>query len=709
MGKFGFGLSLLVGVATAADPKKSAAVDMVLKMLSDVGAKVEAEGEEEAKTFLKFDRFCNDTVEETTASITEGNNKIASVNAQITSLTASNQETTAGIAELNKDIATLKTAIKDLAAERAEEAATYASGDKDLSNAIYGIDHSISELKAKQSTSFLQKKSFQKAVQAAVFLADSLGLKTNAMGSLDATDDTSYEDIVSMLEELQTKFRASKESADLEEAKAVTAFKLASQAQTNQLKNKQDALAQNEADIAQMTKEIAVANQDLAETKAAKKEDDDYLAETTASCTKKRAIHAQHESARADELAALSQAKTIMEEAMASPSASAAPSSKVAAAPSPQVAAAPSKVADMLLLAEVASASAADQDLLSAADAEASAIEQEEKATRPSLGFLQMPEQRQQQPRRHVQVSAEREALVSLLSRTAQRLHSQQLAALATKAESDPFAEIKTLISGLITKLQSQMAESQSKKAFCDKEIGAAELARDDASKAIKQLNTELASAQARRDSLAEDVQELDAAVAALDTKKKELVQIRAEEAKEAEETISESAAAVKGVKQAKQVIADFYSQASKATALLQKPDEAYKGNQGASKGIIGTLEVIESDFERTISDTKASEVTATTEHQRTLNDMAVSKAEKLKSKELKTNFGLEANQTIADGTSNLQGETSKLKSALLQLKMLEEKCGVGDTHEARKAARAQEMQALEEAISAIDSMNSIR
>eukprot|EP00930_Biecheleria_cincta_P033234 TRINITY_DN2300_c0_g1_i2.p1 TRINITY_DN2300_c0_g1~~TRINITY_DN2300_c0_g1_i2.p1 ORF type:complete len:709 (+),score=244.14 TRINITY_DN2300_c0_g1_i2:68-2194(+) len=708
MGKFGFGLSLLVGVATAADPKKSAAVDMVLKMLSDVGAKVEAEGEEEAKTFLKFDRFCNDTVEETTASITEGNNKIASVNAQITSLTASNQETTAGIAELNKDIATLKTAIKDLAAERAEEAATYASGDKDLSNAIYGIDHSISELKAKQSTSFLQKKSFKKTVQAAVFLAESLGLKTG-MGSPDATDDTSYEGIVSMLEELQTKFRASKESADLAEAKAVTAFKLASQAQTNQLKNKQDALAQSEADLAQRTKEIAVANQDLAETKTAKKEDDDYLAETTASCTKKRAIHAQHESARADELAALSQAKTIMEEAMASPSASAAPSSKVAAAPSPQVAAAPSKVADMLLLAEVAAGSAADQDLLRAADAEASAIEQEEKATRPSLGFLQMPEQRQQQPRRHVQVSAEREALVSLLSRTAQRLHSQQLAALATKAESDPFAEIKTLISGLITKLQSQMAESQSKKAFCDKEIGAAELARDDASKAIKQLNTELASAQARRDSLAEDVQELDAAVAALDTKKKELVQIRAEEAKEAEETISESAAAVKGVKQAKQVIADFYSQASKATALLQKPDEAYKGNQGASKGIIGTLEVIESDFERTISDTKASDATATTEHQRTLNDMAVSKAEKLKSKELKTNFGLEANQTIADGTSNLQGETSKLKSALLQLKMLEEKCGVGDTHEARKAARAQEMQALEEAISAIDGMNSVR
>jgi len=694
MAKFTRVLALLMGgaAAAAADPKKSAAVDMVLKMLSDVGAQVEAEGEEEAKTFVKFDRFCNDTVEETNTGITDGANKIGSLTAQVASLTASNTQTTAGVADLNENIATLKKDIKELVAERAEEAASYASGDKDLSNAIYGIEHSISELKAKQSTSFLQKKSFKKTVQAAALLADSLGLKTSGMGSLDATDDTSYAGIVSMLEELQTKFRASKESADLAEAKAVNGFKLASQAKKMQLKNKQDALAQSEADLAQKTKEIAVANQELAETKTAKKEDDEYLAETTASCTAKRAVHAQHESARADELAALSQAKTIVEDAMAPPSATAAPSSN-------------SKEADKLLLVEVADGAAADKDLLLAADAEASAIEQEENSARPSLGFLQ----RQQQPRRHVQLSAEREALVSLLSRSAQRLHSQQLAALATKAKSDPFAEVKTLVSGLITKLQSQMAESQSKKAFCDKEIGAAELARNDASKAIKLLNTELASTEARRDSLAEDAKELDAAVKALDTKKKELVQIRSEEAGEAAETISESAAALKGVKQAKQVIANFYSKASKATALLQKPDEAYKGSQGASKGIIGTLEVIESDFERTMSDAKAGNATATKEHQKILNDMSVSKAEKLKSKEFKTNFGLEANQTISDDTSNMQGETSKLKSALLQLKMMEQKCGVGVTYEARKAQRAEEMQALEDAISAIDSMNSVR
>lgn len=276
------------------------------------------------------------------------------------------------------------------------------------------------------------------------------------------------------------------------------------------------------------------------------------------------------------------------------------------------------------------------------------------------------------------------------------------------------------MISGLITKLQKQMAEDQDNKAECDKNIGAANLARDDASTAITELNSELASTEARLDGLVEDMQELDAALTALDTKKNELIKIRAEEASEAAETIAESRTALEGVKEAKDVIIDFYSKASEAKApkpeasntskksdsLLQsaKPeDEAYTGKQGASKGIIGTLEVIQSDFERTISETEASERTAEKEHKTLLTDMGLSKAKKSKAKDFKNRFKEQADAEIAKGQESLSMETGKLKSALMQLKSLEASCGVGVTYEARKAARAEEMKALEEAISAID------
>lgn len=705
-----FMIFLVPGVA-AGDPKKSAAVDMVLKMLSDVATKVVSEGEEEAKTFLKFDRFCNDTVKETNDSVEASADKIGTLDGRIKSLTSTNEQTTSDMDELVNDITTLKSTIKDKAAERAEDNAEFASTSEDLGNAIYGIDKSIDELKAKQSTSFLQEQSFKKTVQAAALLADSLGMKASSLDNLNA-GDTSYEGIVTMLEDLQTEFRKKKEVAELDEAKAVNAFKLEDQAQKNELKSKQDAFAANKADRAKKTKEIGVAEQDLAETKTAKKEDETYLAETTASCAEKRAVHDQHVAGRADELAALSQAKQIMEQAMA-PSGNDTASSAGGSA---------SKVADLLLVEVAAGEMTSQEDLLDAAEAEASAIEQEERSSRPSLGFLQMQEVQEHQPSLRG-ISGQRAALVSLLSRSAERLHSQQLAVLARKAGSDPFAAVKEMISGLITKLQKQMAEDQDNKAECDKNIGAANLARDDASTAITELNSELASTEARLDGLVEDMQELDAALTALDTKKNELIKIRAEEASEAAETISESKTALEGVKEAKEVIIDFYSKASEAKApkpeasntskksdsLLQsaKPeDEAYTGKQGASKGIIGTLEVIQSDFERTISETKDSNSTAEKEQQKIMNDMAVSKAEKLKAKDVKKGFKGEADTTITDGKANLQGEISKLKSGLLQLTNLEAKCGVGVTYEARKAARAQEMQALEEAIATFDGLS---
>jgi len=704
MANFLYFLALLVGGATAGDPKQSAAVDMVLTMLSDVAAKVEAEGEEEAKTFLKFDGFCNETVKETKASISTSADKIGTLNGRIKSLTAKNKETTDDIGELKNDITALAGSIKDKAAERASESADYASTNTDLSNAIYGVDKSIEELKTKKSTSFLQKQSFKKTVQAAVLLADSLGMKANSLSNLDA-DDTAYDGIVTMLENLQTEFRGKKEKDDLDEAKSVNDFKSADQARKSQLKNMQGTLAAKQSDLAQKTKEIGVAEQDLAETKTAKTEDEAYLAETSASCAEKSAAHAQHVAGRADELAALSQAKSVMEQAMA-------PSKNGSAAGKGG-----SKVADLLLVEVAVGETTNQQDLLDAANAEASAVEEDDQATHPSLDFLQTREVQQHYPG----LSQDRAALVSLLSRSAQRLHSHQLAVLAIKAGSDPFVAVKEMISGLITKLQKQMADSQSNKAACDKNIGAAELARGDASTAVTQLNTELASTEARRDALVEDMQEINATITALDKKKKELVKIRAEEASEAAETIAESKTALEGVQQAKQVITDFYSNASEATvkkqaassdsknqSLLQsaanKPeDKAYKGKQAASKGIIGTLEVIQSDFERTISDTAASNRTAEKEQQKIQNDMAVTKAEKLKSKEVKKGFKAEADSAISDAKANMQGEISKLKSALLQLTNLEAKCGVGVTYDARKAARAQEMQALEEAIAAID------
>ena len=81
---------------------------------------------------------------------------------------------------------------------------------------------------------------------------------------------------------------------------------------------------------------------------------------------------------------------------------------------------------------------------------------------------------------------------------------------------------------------------------------------------------------------------------------------------------------AVKPPLEAIGILADFYKGAAKgAVSLLQvspvdeaagsqgTADGAYQGNQAASGGIMGMMNVIKSDFERTIETTKNSEYEA--------------------------------------------------------------------------------------------------
>merc|ERR1711862_747091 len=84
----------------------------------------------------------------------------------------------------------------------------------------------------------------------------------------------------------------------------------------------------------------------------------------------------------------------------------------------------------------------------------------------------------------------------------------------------------------------------------------------------------------------------------------------------------------------------EFYAKAAEATALLQQPeifDSPYKGMQSENGGVVGMLEVIESDFARLESDTKASEATAQKEYDTFMTDSKVDKSAKSTDIEHKT------------------------------------------------------------------------
>merc|ERR1711988_1892431 len=95
--------------------------------------------------------------------------------------------------------------------------------------------------------------------------------------------------------------------------------------------------------------------------------------------------------------------------------------------------------------------------------------------------------------------------------------------------------------------------------------------------------------------------------------------EIRVEEKAENLAQIKQAKGGLKAVTDAIGILKTFYKSAAKASLVQSAAspvDEdnpgaasgAYKGNQGASKGVIGLLEVIKSDFEHTVETVSAEE-----------------------------------------------------------------------------------------------------
>merc|ERR1712127_258427 len=140
----------------------------------------------------------------------------------------------------------------------------------------------------------------------------------------------------------------------------------------------------------------------------------------------------------------------------------------------------------------------------------------------------------------------------------------------------------------------------------------------------VETLHAEIDQLEASIAKLTEDISDLSKAVAELDAAMAKATTLRQEEKEKNEQTIADSAEA-----QALTVLKEFYAKAGEATALLQQPeifDSPYKGMQSENGGVVGMLEVIESDFARLEADTKAAEATAQKEYDTFMTDSKVDK-----------------------------------------------------------------------------------
>merc|ERR1711998_638280 len=143
---------------------------------------------------------------------------------------------------------------------------------------------------------------------------------------------------------------------------------------------------------------------------------------------------------------------------------------------------------------------------------------------------------------------------------------------------------------------------------------------------------------------------------------------MREDEKAKNSETPKDAQEAQSAVAQALTVLKEFYAKAAEATALLQQPeifDSPYKGMQSENGGVVGMLEVIESDFARLESDTKAAEATAQKEYDEFMTESKVDKAEKSTDIEHKTAKKQDESQALTVKKEDLEGTQKELDAAL--------------------------------------------
>merc|ERR1719345_440059 len=260
------------------------------------------------------------------------------------------------------------------------------------------------------------------------------------------------------------------------------------------------------------------------------------------------------------------------------------------------------------------------------------------------------------------------------------------------------------MIKDLIVRLMEEANEEAEHKGWCDTELSTNEQTRKEKTSAVETLHAEIDQLEASLAKLTEDITDLTKAVADLDAAMAKATELRQDEKATNTETISDAEAAQTAVAQALTVLKEFYAKAGEATAFVQAEpeifDKPYKGMGAESGGVVGMLEVIESDFARLESDTKASEATAQKEYDEFMSESKIDKAAKSTSSEHKTAKKQDQEQALTEKNSDLEGTQKELDAALAYFDKLKPSCvDSGVSYEDRVARRKEEIESLQEAL----------
>merc|ERR1719291_1050966 len=301
-----------------------------------------------------------------------------------------------------------------------------------------------------------------------------------------------------------------------------------------------------------------------------------------------------------------------------------------------------------------------------------------------------------------------------LVRKLAKRDHSSALAQLASRmstamhasssAGEDVFGKVKGLIASMIERLESEADADATHKAYRDKELAESNEKKADKQAEIAKLSTKIDQMSARSAQLKSEVAALQKQLAELAASQAEMDKLRQEENAAFLKNKADMEQGLKGIKLALRVLNDYYA----------KTDKAHASADGAGHGIIGLMEVIESDFEQALAEFTSVEETAANNYDRQTKENEIEKTTKTQDVKYKNKESSDLDAAVAEASSDRTGVQTELDAVQEYLDTLAAQCittggNMGteghnaESYEQRVARRSSEIAGLKEALNILD------
>jgi len=648
--------AILALTAAPAAASEASPIEKVVQMIGDLQAKIIAEGKDAQKAYDEHAEWCEDRSKNLGFEIQTGKTSVSELKASIDEATGRISEMETKIESLSSDIQSNTADLSAATKIRETEAADFAAEEKELSSVIDMLERAISILSkemAKHGASMMQLQSATNVADALKVMVQASVLSSADASQLTALVQSSSEDadgetgapaaavyeghsdgIIGTLEGLLEKAQAQLDKARKTESSNLQNYQMLKQSLTDEISFANKDMEKAKKTLAESQETKATASGDLTATS-------EDLAEDTAT---KKTLHQDCMSAaeefelatksRGEELNALATAKKVIVEATGG----------------------------------AASQSYSFLQLSTSAD-----LHKEE-----ALRFV-----------RDLARKTKDAALTQLASRMSSAVK------LGSAAGEDPFAKVKGLITDMIATLESEAEEDASQKAYCDKEMAAANSKKDELTAEHDKLSTKIDQNKAASGKLKGQVAALQNELASMAQARAEADKMRQEEKAAFEKNSAEMELGIEGVKKALQVLRDYYA----------KGDKSHSSADGAGSSIIGLLEVCESDFTKGLTEMTAEEQTAASEYEAYTKQDDIDKAAKSQDVKYKTKEAAGLDKAVSELSTDLAGVSDELAAVISGLDKLKEMCvAKAEPYAERKARRESEIAGLKQALDILES-----